>query len=84
MFGANPTIASYNNSIVKTLCKLQMSKNIKASILNKMDTLPKLLLITLIQVSSCITPCGTYVIASGQDGGVYMWNADNGDLVSSL
>ena len=32
-------------------------------------------------MSSCITPCGTYVIASGQDGAVYMWNADNGALV---
>ena len=29
-------------------------------------------------VSSCITPCGTYVISSSQDGAVYVWNADNG------
>lgn len=35
----------------------------------------------LIKVSSCISPCGTFVIASGQDGAVYIWNADNGTLV---
>ncbi len=29
-------------------------------------------------VSSCITPCGTFVISSSQDGAVYVWNADNG------
>jgi jouberin len=32
-------------------------------------------------VSSCITPCGTYVISSSQDGAVYVWNADNGNQV---
>ena len=32
-------------------------------------------------MSSCITPCGSYVIASGQDGAVYIWNADNGALI---
>ena len=33
------------------------------------------------RVSSCITPCGTYVISSSQDGAVYVWNADNGQQV---
>ena len=35
-------------------------------------------------VSSCITPCGTYVISSSQDGAVYVWNADNGAQVLNL
>ena len=34
------------------------------------------------RVSSCITPCGTYVISSSQDGAVYVWNADNGQQVN--
>ena len=34
-------------------------------------------------VSSCITPCGTYVISSSEDGAVYVWNADNGVQVGS-
>ena len=36
------------------------------------------------RVSSCITPCGTYVISSSQDGAVYVWNADNGQQVTSI
>ena len=35
-------------------------------------------------VSSCITPCGTYVISSSEDGAVYVWNADNGVQVSKI
>lgn len=33
------------------------------------------------RVNSCITPCGTYVISSSQDGAVYVWNADTGQQV---
>ena len=36
------------------------------------------------RVSSCITPCGTYVISSSQDGAVYVWNADNGQQVTLI
>ena len=35
-------------------------------------------------VSSFITPCGTYVISSSQDGAVYVWNADNGAQVRPI
>ena len=34
------------------------------------------------RVNSCITPCGTYVISSSQDGAVYVWNADTGQQVT--
>ena len=34
------------------------------------------------RVNSCITPCGTYVISSSQDGAVYVWNADTGQQVN--
>ncbi|KAK8744268.1 hypothetical protein OTU49_000710 [Cherax quadricarinatus] len=36
------------------------------------------------QMRGCISPCGTWVISGSEDGGLYVWNSDTGDMVSAL
>ena len=34
-----------------------------------------------VQLGSCVTPCGGFVICGSQDGVVHVWNTDTGDEV---
>ncbi|GLH03079.1 WD repeat-containing protein 82 [Gryllus bimaculatus] len=35
-----------------------------------------------IQTSSCISPCGGLIFSASEDGTVYVWNADTGELIA--
>ncbi|KAK7792381.1 hypothetical protein R5R35_007733 [Gryllus longicercus] len=35
-----------------------------------------------IQTSSCVSPCGGLIFSASEDGTVYVWNADTGELIA--
>lgn len=36
------------------------------------------------QLRSCISPCGTWVVSGSEDGGLFVWNSDTGELAASV
>ncbi|XP_076033750.1 jouberin-like isoform X2 [Oratosquilla oratoria] len=36
------------------------------------------------QIRSCVSPCGTWVLSGSEDRGVYVWNADTGEIASAF
>ncbi|KAG0729248.1 Jouberin [Chionoecetes opilio] len=36
------------------------------------------------QLRSCISPCGTWVVSGSEDGGLFVWNSDTGDMTTSV
>ncbi|MPC21598.1 Jouberin [Portunus trituberculatus] len=36
------------------------------------------------QLRSCISPCGTWVVSGSEDGGLFVWNSDTGEMAASV
>ncbi|CAL4221671.1 unnamed protein product, partial [Meganyctiphanes norvegica] len=36
------------------------------------------------QIRGCMSPCGQWVLTGSEDQGVYVWNADSGEMVSAF
>lgn len=35
-------------------------------------------------IKSCFSPCGSFVVSGSEDGSVFVWDSENGNLVSSM
>lgn len=36
------------------------------------------------QMRSCISPCGMWVVSGSEDGGLFVWNSDTGEMTASV
>lgn len=36
------------------------------------------------QLRSCISPCGMWVVSGSEDGGLFVWNSDTGEIAASV